>query len=212
MERCVTVLVAEPLAVVRAGLRALLEAEADFRVLGEIGSRPDLPDRVRQLRPAVLILEPGLAGNSPGQLLASLRGAHPALRVVILANPRDEAAALALVEAGAVGCFLQSDRSDEFLRGVRAAVAGDLAMSSAIARHLLRRTAGQAAALPVEALTDREREILHLLTAGLANKEIAQKLYLSVRTVEVHLRSIYGKLGVRSRLEAVAQTLRQETN
>lgn len=206
----IRILIAEPLAVVRAGLRALLAAEPGFTPVGETGDGSELFSLVARLRPDVLVLEPGLPGPPPEQLLAEIGVSHPALKVLILAHPQDAPAAISLLDAGSAGCFLKSDRPDELLRGIRSAMAGELSLSSAVARSLLGKLSGPKRPLPVDILTEREREILDLLTDGLCNKEIAQRLYLSVRTVEVHLRNVYAKLGVRSRLEAVTRAARRD--
>lgn len=203
----VGVLIAEPLDLVRAGLRALVAGEDGLAVVADTGDGGELPRLVARLKPDVLVLDPGLPGPPLDRLLAEATSAHPELKVVVLADPTELAPAVNLLEAGTSGCYLKSDRPEEFLRGIRAAAAGELAISSAVARGILRRQTSQHTSA-IDALTEREREILALLTSGLSNKEIAQKLYLSVRTVEVHLRNLYSKLGVRSRLEAVTQTAR----
>jgi DNA-binding NarL/FixJ family response regulator len=203
--RTISLLIAEPLSIVRAGLRALLQGEEGMVVVGEAADGAKLAGMVARLRPDILLLEPALPGPPVGGLLIEVAAIHPPLKVVILADPRDSAMAIALLEAGAGGCILKSDRPEELARGVRGVAAGELPISSSIARKLLEK--GRQGLSPGDVLTEREREILDLLTAGLPNKEIAQRLYLSVRTVEVHLRNVYSKLGVRSRLEAVTYSL-----
>ncbi|HLA81695.1 MAG TPA: response regulator transcription factor [Thermoleophilia bacterium] len=201
----VTVFITEALAIVRAGLRALLADVPGLTVVGNTGDLPSLLDAVAECRPDVLLLVPNISQGPDIRLLEELRNRCPGTRVVLLAEPRDQGLALNLLQAGAPGCFLKSDRPGELIRGIRAAAAGELAVSSTVARWLLGQGSGAQHPQPTEPLTEREREVLGLLNAGLSNKEIAQTLYLSVRTVEVHLRSIYGKLGVRSRLEAVTR-------
>ena len=206
----IAILVATPGHIIRAGLCALLAAEPGFAVVGDVGDGAELAGLVARLEPDVLILDPALPGRPPQEILAGAVAVHPSLKVTVLAGAGDALAAVALLEAGALACFLQNDRPGEFLRGVRAAAAGELAVSSAIARSLLGKLASPKRPVPVDALTDREREILALLGDGLSNKEIGQRLYLSVRTVEVHLRNVYAKLGVRSRLEAVTRAARHD--
>ncbi len=206
----VTIVLAEPLAVVRAGLAALLAAERDFAVVGHGGEAISVERLVSRLRPDVLILEPRLQGQPIEDLLSSVLAGRADTRVLLLADPSDLPLAASLLDKGAAGCFLKGDRPEELLRGVRAVVEGELAASGAVARYLLKRSTSRKLPPPLDALTEREHEVYDLLSTGLSNKEIAQTLYLSVRTVEVHLRSVYAKLGVRSRLEAVTK-IREST-
>ncbi len=208
-EPIVTIVIAEPLDIMRAGLRALLEDETGFEVVGQTGDASTLITLVAEVRPDVMILEPALTGPSSVQLLSESKAIRPRLKVLLLASPQDLPWAVTLLDQGADGCFLKNDRPEEFLRGVHAVAAHEPAVSNTVTRWLLKQLTCTGHSLPADPLTEREREILDLLTAGLSNKEIAQKLYLSVRTVEVHLRNIYSKLGVRSRLGAVTHFMRR---
>ncbi len=181
----------------------MIESEDGLTVVGEADTGEDLLKLVARGESDVLVLEPHLPGPPAAHLISQATALHAGLKVVVLAAPQDLLIATTLLEMGASGCILKSDRPEEFLRGIRAAAEGQLGISSSVARSVLRRVDSQPT---TDSLTDREREVLELLTSGLSNKEIAQKLYLSVRTVEVHLRNIYSKLGVRSRLEAVTRT------
>lgn len=203
----IKVLVAEQLDLIRSSLRSLIDSEPDLDVVGEAGSGTELPSVIAETRPDVLVVSPGLPGRPLVKLLAEVMAAYPKLAIMVLADPSDEQPAIELLQLGAAGCALKSDRAEEFLHGVRVMSAGNTWVSSSVARSLLWQHAHppQPAA---DELTEREEEILHLLTSGLSNKQIAQKLYLSVRTVEVHLGNIYSKLGVRSRLEAAMRTTR----
>jgi DNA-binding NarL/FixJ family response regulator len=209
-ESIIEVCVTEPLEIVRAGLRALISGETDLAVVAEAGEATELLQLATRRRLDVLVLDPRLPGQSPAHLLAELQMVQPRLGVLVLADPQDLDVAILLLDHGATGCFLKSDHVSELLRGIRAVAMGELAISGAVTRSLLHRRTNHFASESIEPLTEREREILDLLRAGLSNKEIAQKLYLSVRTVEVHLRNVYAKLGVRSRLEAVTTTIGSE--
>ncbi len=207
MDGQLTILIAEPLNLVRAALRALLEEVDGIAVVGEAGDWAETVRMVARQRPDVLLLEPGMQNPPPEWVLANATAVHPALKVLVLASPQDVSVAIAFLEAGAAGCILKSDQPEELWRALRTVAAGELAVSRAVALHLLEGQAGPSPRAVDVLLTEREEEVYHLLAAGLSNKEIAQKLYLSVRAVEVHLCNLCSKLGVRSRLEAVTQAV-----
>ncbi|MBI2862810.1 MAG: response regulator transcription factor [Chloroflexi bacterium] len=170
-ESTVTVVIAEPLNIVRAGLRALLDREPGIEVVGDAGYGTELVDLVERVRPDVLVLLPSLPGPSPSQLLVQARLAYPMLKVLALAGPQDEATALELIESNDIACFFKSDRPEEFLRGVRAAIIEDeLSISSTVARRLLVKRPMGKSPLPANGLTERERDILGFLATGLSNK------------------------------------------
>ncbi|MHB1131033.1 MAG: response regulator transcription factor [Chloroflexota bacterium] len=200
----ISVYVIEPLAVTRAALASLLE-EAGLQVMARGADAAECMVDSRIGEVAVVLTGPGVAGGSPDWLRRAL-DTNPRLKVVILANPDFLESAVNLISVGASGCVLTSDSPESLCEALRAAYRGEMALSGDVARRLLnlhelaRRTPAG------DTLSERERELLALLADGLTNKEIAQSLYLSVRTVEAHLHSIYAKLGVRSRLEAVLQT------
>ncbi len=129
---------------------------------------------------------------------------HPRVRVLSLSLAWSLHQALATLQAGAIGCLSADVTTDELAIALRQAARGEMVLSPDLARDLITHLAQEQSSPtgPHGCLTPREREILTLVCHGLSNKEIAQHLYLSVRTVENHLASIYGKLGVRSRTEA----------
>jgi len=144
--------------------------------------------------------------------LPSLAASLPQTRALVIADKLNEATLLAWLEQGALGCIERNASLPELLNAIRQVAAGEASLPQAIALQLVTRLARQAppgkSNFP-EPLTDREREALALLAQGLSNKEIAQRLYISVRTVEGHLASVYDKLGVHSRTEAALYAVRQ---
>lgn len=197
----------EPLALTRAALAALVEQAVGLGVV-DTGTSPKIgPADIEKDEPTVWLAGPGLLTGSAEWLRRAL-AARPQLKVVVLANPDCFEPAVALVSAGAAGCVLTSDPPHSLFEALRAAARGEPALSGEVVRRLVDLQDAARRAPASEPLSEREQELLGLLGDGLSNKEIAQRLYLSVRTVEAHLRSIYGKLGVRSRLEAALQVRR----
>lgn len=200
----IRVLVADDHPVVRAGLRALLEAEPDFEVVGEAASAEAA---VELGAGADVVLMDLRFGDGPGGAEATRRlraggatgagGATP--RVLVLTNYDSDSDILGAVEAGASGYLLKDAPPDELITAVRAAAAGETALAPAIARRLLERMR-----TPAAALSTRELEVLRLVADGLSNADIAARLRLSERTVKSHLVHVFTKLDVASRTAAVA--------
>jgi DNA-binding NarL/FixJ family response regulator len=158
--------------------------------------------------PDVLLLD----GRIADDLLSPLLVSFPQSRLLVITDELSEAAVLAWLEQGALGCIERDASLPDLLNAIRQVAAGEVSLPQALALRLVtrmaRQTPPQENALP-EPLSNREQEVLTLLAQGLSNKEIAQRLYLSVRTVEGHLVNVYGKLGVHSRTEAALHAVRQ---
>lgn len=179
------VAVISPRALVRAGWVSLLRAQPFIFVVGE----GDHIDPALDFDVTLWDAARGFTqfGNSKA--------------LVIIASPQDAAHWL---HAGAAGCILETDSLEELLSAIRQVARGEMFLSRAVVQQLVQTAAKAKPDVTfIEPLTEREREVLQLLAQGLSNKDIAQKLYLSVRTVEGHLLNIYSKLRVKSRTEAV---------
>ena len=187
----------------RLGLQTLLTGRPS---LAQVTHAPD-PAQVAE-SPDVFLLDGRLADD----LLSPTLTAFPQTRLLVIADELNEATVLAWLERGVLGCIHRDASLPELLNAIRQVAAGEVSLPQALALRLVARLARQTPtgeeALP-EPLSEREREVLTLLAQGLSNKEIAQRLYLSVRTVEGHLANIYGKLGVHSRTEAALYAVRQ---
>lgn len=191
--------------VVRAGLRALLEGQADLTVVAEASDAATALDVVEKFRPDVVLMDLNL-GPGPGGVAAtaSLRALSDPPRVLVLTTYDTEADILAAIEAGAAGYLLKDAPPEELFRAIRGTARGETVLASAVAARLVRR-----ASSPGPVVTEREVEILELLARGLGNKEMAKQLFVSEATVKSHLSHIYAKLGVDTRAGAVAAAIEQ---
>lgn len=201
----IRILLADDHPVVRAGLRAVLDAEADFEIVAEAATA----ERAVELAGAggvdVVLMDlqfgAGMHGAEATQRISALPDAP---HVLVLTTYDTDADILAAVEAGASGYLLKDAPPEELAAAVRTAASGRSALAPAIALRLMDRMRA-----PSESLSRRELEVLQLVREGLSNAEIASRLFLSQATVKSHLVHIYTKLGVDSRTAAVAQATRR---
>ncbi len=199
----VRVLLADDHTLVRAGLRALVEGFAGFRVVAEAGDGREAARLVRQLEPDIALLDiamPGLNGLDAAALIAR---ETPGTQVVILSMHTAENYVLEALRAGAVGYVVKDAAVDELERALRAVRKGERWLSPAVSRHLLdeylRLTRDQPVAADAsgpELLTLRQREILQLIAEGRATREIADRLSISVKTAETHRAQLMERLNI----------------
>jgi len=212
----IRIIIAEDHAVVREGTRQLLEREPDLEVVGEAADGAEAVALVERLNPDVAIMDISMPIMTGIEATQRIKAGQPNTAVLILTAYDDDQYVFALLEAGAAGYLLKDVPSAEVVRAVRAVHAGEPVLHPAIARKVLARFAeppGQTHAVHnvqsgETSLTDREQEVLRLAACGLTNAEISERLYLSIRTVQVHLTHIFSKLGVGSRTEAVIAGLK----
>lgn len=188
----------------RLGLQALLTGQPNLAKVSQAADPAQVGDP-----PDVFLLD----GRNVDEFLPAVLTAFPQTKLLIIADELNESTVLTWLEQGILGCLERAASLPALLNAIRQVAADEASLPQALALRLVTRLARQSAAptetvLP-EALSEREREVLILLAQGLSNKEIAQRLYLSVRTVEGHLANIYGKLGVHSRTEAALYAVRQ---
>ncbi|MFJ2739743.1 response regulator [Streptomyces sp. NPDC087440] len=197
----IRLLLADDHPVVRAGLRAVLDTEADFVVVQEASTA----ERAVELAAAggidvvLMDLQFGTGRMHGSEATAEIAARPGAPRVLVLTTYDTDADILAAVEAGAAGYLLKDAPPEELAAAVRTAAAGQSALAPAVAHRLMDRMR-----TPAEALTKRELEVLQLVGEGLSNQQISKALFLSQATVKSHLVHIYAKLGVDSRTSAVA--------
>jgi two-component system response regulator NreC len=201
----ISIVLADDHEVVRSGLRMVLEAEDGFEVIAEAGDLETVRRYVRAHRPRVLVLDLNLPEGSSLPAIPQLREQSPDTAVVVLTMQQDPAFAREAMRAGALGYVLKHSAGSELVDAVRAAAAGETYLNPKLGAQLA--AAPVEAAGPPDGLTERELEILRLIGLGHTNTEIAERLYLSVRTVESHRAHIQQKTGRTSRSELVRYAL-----
>ncbi len=193
------VLLASSHPLVRAGLRAMLERVPALRPISEAATGDEVRRLCRAARPAVVVVDVELVGPSAPDTVAALRRDCPATRIVALASPGAVDAVRALVALGAVGAVALDEEADAVVQAIFAVARGGTRFAQATLAALVQGSPRRGATV----LTPREREVLALLAVGWRNTEIADALAVSLRTVEFHVGNLLGKLGARSRLEAL---------
>lgn len=191
-------------AILRQGLRSLLEREPDLVVVGEASSEAEAEAMVAAARPDVVLLDLKLSAGSDFEGLAvctKLSAAHPQVGLLVLTTFLDEDLVVRAVHAGARGYVVKDVDTTELVRAIRAISSGESAFDSRSAAAVVRSLSGRAE--PREQLTDREIEVLRLLAAGLSNIKIGERLFISATTAKFHVSNIMRKLDVSRRAEAV---------
>ncbi|NEA31109.1 response regulator transcription factor [Streptomyces sp. SID13031] len=200
------VLLVDDHVVVRAGLRALLEGEPGFEVVGETGDGEEAIRLALELQPELVLMDLRLEKGAIDGIEATRRlaGAAPGIRVVVLTSHGTRTDVALALAAGARGYVLKAGQPEELFRALRTADAGGTGLAQEAVGLLV-----EEVTTPGGALSDREVEVIRLLADGLSNREIAATLYLSEATVKTHLVRTYRKLGATNRAGAITEALRR---
>jgi two-component system response regulator NreC len=208
----IRVLLVDDHAMFRAGLVALLATQPDLAVVGEAASAEEALERVGPAKPDVVVMDIAMPGMGGVEGVRTLHAAHPDVGVLCLTAHDNPAYFFAVVEAGAVGYLLKGASPSELFDAIRAARRGEAYFSPMVARFLLtdylRRMRDSADTESFDGLSPREREVLTLVAEGHSNKEIAEKLFISVNTVAIHRAHVMQKLNMHDRAELTKYAIR----
>ena len=198
----IRVLIVDDHAIVRRGLRGLLEIVADMEVVGDAADGEQGVRLAGALAPDVILMDLVMPVMDGIAAIRVIKLRHPAIEIVALTSFIDEEKVVAALEAGAAGYLLKDADEREVIAAIRAAYGGEVRLDPAVARLLAERFRRRPTAPPVDPLTERELDVLVLLGRGLANKEIAAELGIADCTARTHVSNVLGKLGLASRTQA----------
>lgn len=203
----VHILIADDHALVRRGLQVLIEGEAGFEVMGEADSSEETLRLARELQPDILLLDISMPGRGGIEITRQLHLSQPDLRILILTAHEDDSLVREAFSAGAMGYIVKRAADAELINALKSLSRGDLYVHPSMTSALLQTLTPPPSLLDdsgqVESLTPRELDVLRRLAHGYTNRQMAEDLNISIRTVEGHRANLMGKLGLTSRLDLV---------
>lgn len=207
-----TVLVADDHPLVRDSITLLLQKQNDLEIVGQAGDGEEAVKMVDDLSPDVVVMDIEMPKMDGLEATRQIKVAHPGVSILVLTVHDDDEYVAALLEAGAAGYLLKSVYGEELVQAIRAVRLGEFVLDSQVGRRVLRNLAVHASK-PVRLkegmkFSAREMEVLKLAAQGKTNNEMAETLYVSLRTIKGHLVDIFSKLGVGSRTEAIIACIR----
>ena len=207
----INILIVDDHSIVRQGIRSLLSNYAEFKIVGEADSGAAALEQVRRQTPDVTLLDIRMPDESGLEVLRQIRQIQPGARVLMLTSFDDDEYVMGALRAGAQGFILKSVSDEMLVNAIRVAHRGERILSPQITDQVVRWALSDEPEplLPNPNFDGDEQEILHLLTAGASNTDIADQLYLSHTTVKRKLRAIFAKLNVQTRAQAAAEAVRR---
>lgn len=211
----VRVLIADDQSIVREGLRTILEMEEGLEIVGEAAGGQEAVVRTSELLPDVVLMDIRMKDMDGVEATRRIRAATPSTKVIILTNYDEDENIFESIKAGASGYLMKDIVPQQLVSSIKSVAEGYTLVYPSVARRVLDefRRMGEPAEKPenvlLEKLTGREQEVLSLIAEGLSNREIANKLFLSEKTVKTHITNIFSKLQISSRAQAVVLALKQ---
>jgi len=206
----IKVLITDDHPVVREGLSAMLNKEPDIQVVGEAENGTEAIDKAKELQPDVVLMDLRMPEVDGVEAMRQIRAANPGIKFIVLTTYDNDEYIFKGIEAGARAYLLKDAPREELFKAIRAVYKGESLIEPAVAGKVLDRFAELSRqAQVVDALSEREVEVLKLMAKGAANKEIAAGLCISESTVKTHIQTIFQKLGVGDRTEAVTEAIKK---
>jgi len=209
VEGRITVFLVDDHEIVRRGLRDLLEAEPDLEVVGEAATAAEAPGRIHALDPDVAVLDVRLPDGNGVEVCREVRSLHPRTACLMLTSFSDDEALFDAIMAGASGYLLKQIRSNDLVKAVRSVAGGASLLDPALTSKVLERLRrGPVEDERLAALTGQEHRILELITEGLTNRQIGERLHLAEKTVKNYVTNVLSKMGMTRRTEAAVYAAR----
>ena len=206
----IRILIADDHPIVREGFGAIVNAEADIQVVAQASNGVEALEQAAAANPDVALMDLRMPNMGGAEAIRRLRQTNPSLRAIVLTTYDDDEAIYEAIRAGARGYLLKDVRPKDLVRAIRRVHAGGSLLQPVVVERLLDRLGPEDAdddAQPVEALTPRELEVLQIMARGARNRDIAQELVISERTVKIHVANIIAKLAVTNRTAAVVRAI-----